>query len=171
MKGPRVVGGPVRLVVQGGCAMVYVLDQSRRDEIVGRVKKAFDGVTGVQKVVSSEQFGALGVADPHVDPHAPDLLLFADEGCAFGDTAAGKLTFHEKPERKGTHGHDSGLPDLHATFVAWGRGIKPGTRLGEIRNVDVAPTIARLLDLQIPNPNGAPLTDALIEAPAVRMVQ
>jgi predicted AlkP superfamily pyrophosphatase or phosphodiesterase len=165
VKGPRVVGGSVRVVVQGGAAMVYVLDPSRRDEIIGHVKKAFEGVAGVQKVVSSEQFGALGVADPHVDPHAPDLFLFADEGCAFGDTAAGTLTFREKPERKGTHGHNADLPDLHATFVAWGRGIKPQTRLGEIRNTDVAPTIAKLLDLQIPNPNGAVLTDALIDLP------
>jgi predicted AlkP superfamily pyrophosphatase or phosphodiesterase len=165
VKGPRVVGGPVRVVVQGGCAMVYVLDPSRRDEIVGRVKKAFAGVTGVQKVVSSEQFGALGVADPHIDPHAPDLLLFADEGCAFGDTAAGTLTFREKPERKGTHGHNADLPDLHATFVAWGRGIKPQSRLGEIHNTDVAPTIARLLDLQIPNPNGKVLTEILTDVP------
>jgi predicted AlkP superfamily pyrophosphatase or phosphodiesterase len=161
-----VVGGPLRVGVQGGVAMVYILEPKRRDEVVGRVKTAFTGVEGVQKVVSSDQFGELGVADPHVDPHAPDVLIFANEGYAFGDTAAGKLTFHEKPERKGTHGHDSGLADLHATFVAWGRGIKPQTRLGEIRNTDVAPTIARLLGLQIPNPNGVPLTDAMIEAPA-----
>ena len=145
--------------------MVYILDPARRDELIGRVKKAFTGVEGVQQVVSSNQFGELGVADPRIDPHAPDLFIFANEGYAFGDTAAGKLTFHEKPERKGTHGHDSGLPDLHATFVAWGRGIKPQSRLGEIHNTDVAPTIAKLLNLQIPNPNGAALTDALTDLP------
>jgi predicted AlkP superfamily pyrophosphatase or phosphodiesterase len=165
VKGTRVVGGPLRVVVQGGAAMVYILDPARRDELIGKVKKAFTGVEGVQQVVSSDQFGDLGVADPRIDPHAPDLFIFANEGYAFGDTAAGKLTFHEKPERKGTHGHNANLPDLHATFVAWGRGIKPQTRLGEIQNTDVAPTIARLLNLQIPNPNGKVLTDALTDDP------
>jgi len=36
----------------------------------------------------------------------------------FGDTAAGELSFDDKPERKGSHGHDPELPELHATFVA-----------------------------------------------------
>ena len=36
------------------------------------------------------------MADPKDDPHAPDMMLFAEEGCAFGDTAAGELPFNEK---------------------------------------------------------------------------
>jgi predicted AlkP superfamily pyrophosphatase or phosphodiesterase len=89
------------------------------------------------------------------------MMLFAEEGCAFGDTAAGELPFTEKPERQGSHGHDADLPDLHATFVVWGMGIKPGTRLGEISNVSVAPTIAELLGLSLPNADGKPLAAAL----------
>jgi predicted AlkP superfamily pyrophosphatase or phosphodiesterase len=89
------------------------------------------------------------------------MMLFAEEGCAFGDTAAGELPFNEKPERKGSHGHDADLPDLHATFVAWGVGIKPGTQLGEISNLSVAPTIAKLLGLTLPNAEGQPLAAAL----------
>ena len=48
------------------------------------------------------------------------MMLFAKEGCSFGDTAASSLPFVDKPERKGSHGHDSSLPDLHATFIMWG---------------------------------------------------
>jgi predicted AlkP superfamily pyrophosphatase or phosphodiesterase len=106
---------------------------------------------------------AYGVADPKDDPHAPDMMLFAEEGCAFGDTAAGELPFNEKPERQGSHGHDADLPDLHATFVAWGVGIKPGARLGEISNLSVAPTIAKLLGLSLPNAEGQPLAAALAD--------
>jgi predicted AlkP superfamily pyrophosphatase or phosphodiesterase len=91
------------------------------------------------------------------------MILFAEEGCSFGDTAAGALPFNEKPERKGSHGHDPSLPDLHATFVAWGVGIKPGTKLGEIKNIDVAPTIAKLLGIDLPNTDGKPLAAALAE--------
>jgi predicted AlkP superfamily pyrophosphatase or phosphodiesterase len=163
VKGMRIVSGQVAVVAQAGAAMVYVTDDAHRAEIVERVRKAFAGVKGVEKVVTSDGFAKLGVADPKVDPHAPDLMLFADEGYAFGDTAAGAMSFQEKPERSGTHGHDADLPDLHATFIAWGKGIKPGARLGEVRNTDVAPTLAKLLHVELPNTDGKPLDAALSE--------
>lgn len=161
VKGTRVVGGPVRLVPQGGAAMVYVLDKPNRADLIAKVKDAFKNEAGIERIVSSESFADLGVADPAVDPHAPDVVLFAKEGKVFGDTAAGQLTFREKPERKGSHGHDADFPHLHASFYTAGRGIKQGATLGEIRNTDVAPTVATLLGLTIPNPDGAVLRAAL----------
>ena len=80
-----------------------------------------------------------------------------------GDTAAGALSFIEKPERKGSHGHDASIPGLHATFVAWGAGIRPGAKVGEITNLDVAPTIAKLLGVPMPNVDGKPLDGVLAE--------
>jgi hypothetical protein len=141
--------------------MVYVLDDAHRSSVIERVRKAFGGVKGVSKVVGPGELPAYGVADPKDDPHAPDMMLFAEEGCAFGDTAVGELPFNEKSERKGSHGHDADLPDRHATFVAWGMGMKPGARLGEISNLSVAPTIAKLLGLSLPNAEGQPLAAAL----------
>jgi predicted AlkP superfamily pyrophosphatase or phosphodiesterase len=111
--------------------------------------------SGRRKLESSRGFRAVGV------PHAPDLVPFGEEGCAFGDTAAGELPFNEKPERKGSHGYDANLPGLPAIFVAWGGGIKPGARLGEISSTSVAPTLARLLGLTLPDAEGQPLTAAL----------
>jgi predicted AlkP superfamily pyrophosphatase or phosphodiesterase len=153
----------IQIVTQGGAAFVYVLDESRRSEILQKIKKALNGLEGVSRIVDPEHFKEYGVANPKDDPHAPDLILFAEEGCGFGDTAAGELPFNDKPERKGSHGHDPNLPDLHATFVAWGAGIKPGAKLGEISNLDVAPTIAKLLGLSIPNVEGKVLKAVLTE--------
>ena len=151
----------VRVVPQGGCAMIYILDDAKRDETVTRVKHAFAGMEGVSTVLGPDEVPAYGVAKPQDNPKAPDMLLFADLGYAFGDTAAGDLPFEAKPERKGTHGHDPNLPELHASFVAWGAGIRPGATLGEIDNTSVTPTIARLLNLNMPGLDGAPLTAAL----------
>ncbi len=153
----------VQIVTQGGSAFVYVLDEAHRSEIIEKIKKALHGLEGVTRIAEPKDFKEFGVANPKDDPHAPDLILFAEEGCNFGDTAAGELPFNDKPERKGSHGHDANLPDLHATFVAWGAGIKRGARLGEISNVDVAPTIAKLLGLSIPNAEGKPLKAILTE--------
>jgi predicted AlkP superfamily pyrophosphatase or phosphodiesterase len=72
------------------------------------------------------------------------------------------LPFIEKPERGGSHGHDANLPNLHAVFVSWGVGIKPGVKLGEISNLDVAPTIAKLLGCSLPQAEGKPLNAALV---------
>jgi predicted AlkP superfamily pyrophosphatase or phosphodiesterase len=161
--GKRETKGQVQLVVQGGSALVYVLDDAQRPAVIQRVRKAFANVEGVSKIVGPGQLGKYGVAEPANDPHAPDMILFAEEGCNFGDTAAGELAFNDKPERKGSHGHDADLPDLHATFVAWGAGIKKGVRLGEISNISVAPTIARLLGLQMADVDGKPLSAALAD--------
>jgi predicted AlkP superfamily pyrophosphatase or phosphodiesterase len=154
--------GPVHVVVQGGCAMVYVLDEAHRTELLSRVCRAFTGIMGVSKIVGPEQLKEYGVANPKDDPHAPDLILFADEGWSFGDTAAGALPTKEKQELTGTHGHDPNLPHLHATFVAWGAGIQPGVQLGEISNTSVAPTLAQLLHLTLPDADGPTLTAALV---------
>jgi len=150
----------VYVVPQGGSAFLYICDEANRKVWLKRVRKAFTGAEGVAKIVGVSEFPRYGVADPKKDPHAPDLILFARLGYSFGDTAAGDLPFKDKPERSGSHGHDPNLPELHATFVAWGAGIKPGTRLGEISNSDVAPTIARLLGLRYPA-DGKPLTQIL----------
>jgi len=151
----------IHLVGQGGASMVYVLDQKHRNELISQIRKALAGLDGVSKILGVEDFKRYGVANPKEDPHAPDLILFADEGCVFSDTADGDLPFIEKPERGGSHGHDPNLPDLHAAFVAWGAGIKSRVTLGEVSNIDVAPTIAKLLGFSIPHAEGKPLKGAL----------
>jgi predicted AlkP superfamily pyrophosphatase or phosphodiesterase len=153
--------GPIHIVGQGGAALVYVLDQKQRKDLIAQVRLALSGLEGISRIVGTEDFKNYGVANPKDDPHAPDMILFAEEGCVFSDTADGDLPFIEKPERGGSHGHDPNLPDLHAIFVAWGAGIKPGVRLGEISNIDVAPTIAKLMGFSIPRAEGKPLKGAL----------
>ncbi|HEX3600325.1 MAG TPA: ectonucleotide pyrophosphatase/phosphodiesterase [Lacipirellulaceae bacterium] len=160
-EGRKVTGGSVEVVPQGGSAFVYIMDDANRDDIIKKVKAAFANVEGVSSVIGSDQFAEYGIADPKRDPHEPDMMLFAKMGYFFGDTAAGSIPVDTKPERKGSHGHDSHFPDLHAMCVAWGDGIKPGVNLGDIDNRSVAPTIAKLLGIEIPNVEGKPLTEAL----------
>ncbi len=51
---------------------------------------------------------------------------------------------------KGFHGHPPDTPEMAALLVAGGRAVRPGTRLGTIRNVDVAPTVLALLGHDVP---------------------
>jgi predicted AlkP superfamily pyrophosphatase or phosphodiesterase len=158
----EITGGPVGFLSQGGAGFIYILDEARRAELTEKVRHAFAGLEGVNRIVGVDEFKDYGVANPTDDPHAPDLILFADMGYVFGDTAAGELPFEEKPERRGSHGHDPNFPDLRATFVAAGAGIRPGVELELIDNTAVAPTIAALLGFEIPNAESPPLASALI---------
>jgi predicted AlkP superfamily pyrophosphatase or phosphodiesterase len=90
-------------------------------------------------------------------------VVLGDKGYYFGDTSAGQIPKSEKPEVRGSHGQDPLVPDLHAMFVAWGVGIKAGARIGEIKNVDVAPTIAKVLQVGLPSAEGKVLEGVLKE--------
>jgi predicted AlkP superfamily pyrophosphatase or phosphodiesterase len=163
--GDRITGGSVHVVVQGGAALVYVDDAAAdRERTLDQVKKAFAGHDGVERIVDAVDFKSFGLPDRNADPHAPDLILFSKEGYNFGDTAAGDVTFVDKPERKGSHGHNADLPDLHAMFVAWGAGMQHGAPIGEIENTSVAPTIAKLLNFSMTDVDSQPLTAALAPA-------
>jgi predicted AlkP superfamily pyrophosphatase or phosphodiesterase len=153
--------GPIQMVPQGGAALIYITDDANRAKLAGEIKTALAGLDELAKIVDTEHLKDYGVATPAEDPHAPDMILFADEGSFFGDTAAGIKPFIEKPERKGTHGHDPNLPHLQATFIAWGAGIKPGSKLGLIDNTAVAPTLASLLEIEMKDTDGKPLTEIL----------
>ena len=157
----KVTSGSVRFVSQAGTGMVYVLDEKNRNAIIKKVDKAFKNLSGISKIVHTEELKKYGVGNPKADPNAPDMILFAKFGATFGDTAGGALSYEEKPEGRGSHGHNPEIPELHATFVACGNGIKPGIILGEIQNVSVAPTVAKLLSVKLPGTTGRPLSEIL----------
>jgi predicted AlkP superfamily pyrophosphatase or phosphodiesterase len=61
-------------------------------------------------------------------------------------------------KRIGAHGYDPALPEMGAIFYALGRGVPRGAELGEVRAIDVAPTVAALLGISPPEQSeGRPL--------------
>jgi predicted AlkP superfamily pyrophosphatase or phosphodiesterase len=60
---------------------------------------------------------------------------------------------------KGTHGYFPTHPEMRATFILQGPGIKSQT-LGEIDMRDIAPTLAKILRVQLPSSDGKPLAIA-----------
>jgi predicted AlkP superfamily pyrophosphatase or phosphodiesterase len=50
----------------------------------------------------------------------------------------------------GMHGYDPELPEMGGVFLAMGRGIPADLALGEVRQIDVAATVARLLGIDPP---------------------
>lgn len=149
-----------RVVPDGGVAMVYVTDPTRRAELLPRLSTLFGGVEGVEHVYAPEDFGKLGLPTPGQSNQAPDLLIAAKPGNVF---ASGAPDGKGEPNG-GTHGYLNSDSQMQAIFMAWGNGIKPGVRLGTISNLDVAPTIAELLGVELTSATGRPLTTILSDA-------
>ena len=60
------------------------------------------------------------------------------------------------------HGYLPSDPKMFTSLVLSGRGIKKGTTIGHVRSLDVAPTIARLLGIELKDVEGRVLTEALV---------
>jgi predicted AlkP superfamily pyrophosphatase or phosphodiesterase len=159
-EGDKVTERKAWCVPQGGSAFIYVLDETKRDEIVKTIRERMKKFPGVKAVLTATEFENVGLPQPAANPEAPHLILSAHPGFAFADALSGEAEV-SAGAYKGTHGH---LPDpdyMHATFIAAGAGIKPGTRLDVIQNVDVAPTIARSLGIEMKEVDGKVLTEIL----------
>lgn len=148
-------------VGQGGASMVYILNDERRAEIRDQLAKLLADVEGVQAVIKPEEFAKVGQPTREQDPHAPDLWLAAKSGYSFTNADSGTDLVAPRDKVGGTHGYLPDQPDLLATLVLYGNGIKPGTSLGKVSNLDVAPTIAHLLGIDLPTADGKPLAAAL----------
>ena len=53
---------------------------------------------------------------------------------------------------------------MRSGFVAWGRGIRGGLRVPFMRQADVAPTLAQLLNLRLEGADGRPLVGLLLQS-------
>jgi predicted AlkP superfamily pyrophosphatase or phosphodiesterase len=100
-------------------------------------------------VYTNDEARSLGIPAQTDTDQAPQLYLTAAPGYAFGDETSGEL-LHTNPPR-GQHGYPNTMPDMQALFVASGSAIKPGITLGSVSNLQVAPTIAQILGVQLPD--------------------
>ncbi len=127
------------------------------------------------------------VVDPETGEHVVSMVVTKDEAKAFGlyGDAVGDIIFSTVPGYywsdgrdpipldengmpilftptdkwfTGYHGVSPIIPELHAVFIAYGTGVKKGVVIPPIRSVDVAPTIAYILNIPPPkNADGVPI--------------
>lgn len=151
------------VLAQGGAGMVYILDENNRAELIQTLKQELATIEGVQSVLDADEYTKLGQPLPTDDSRAPDLWLAAKSGYSFTNSDSGDDLIVPRKTRGGTHGYLPDQPDMLGSLVISGYGIKPGTKLGKIQSLDVAPTMARLLGVELPTAQGKPLVSALQE--------
>jgi predicted AlkP superfamily pyrophosphatase or phosphodiesterase len=143
----------------GGSAFVYA--KASRDAVLAR--RALDeaaAASGAFRVVSADEMLAAGA-----DPDAW-FGLEAEPGFLIADDARGPL-LRPATARAGW-GYLPGRREMDAGFVAFGTGIARGVRVPEMRQTDVAATLAPLLGLSFDRPDGRVLVGILrLPAPGV----
>ena len=93
-----------------------------------------------------------------------DLVLVPKPGYGFSNNANGEEAVTPVTLASGglgSHGYLNSNPNMNALFVAVGRGIKRGVKIGIIDNRDVAPTMAHLLGQTMPSVDGKVLKEIL----------
>jgi predicted AlkP superfamily pyrophosphatase or phosphodiesterase len=149
------LAGKVFVLPEGGTAYVY-FDKSQAAELAPKAIQALAGVEGIDKIVQPDGFAALGLPQPERDPQMFSLLLTAKSGYAFSGATGGPVTA-EVPQQGGSHGYLASDPEMEAIFIANGYGVRKGGKLGQIVNLDIAPTVAKLLGVALPSAKGKPL--------------
>jgi hypothetical protein len=90
------------------------------------------------------------------NPRVGDVVVLAPVGVAIGRVSL-----------RGVHGYRPEVPRMGALFAAMGRGVPEGATLADVRAIDVAPTVLRLLGEPVPGwMEGRPLAGLGAPAPA-----
>ena len=131
----------------GGMAAIMLhdpADQRTREKVHALLARlAADPATGIEDVLDPKQVAALGGF-----PGAA-FVVTLKSGFYTGSALAGPLLI-ETPGH-GTHGYNPATtPEMRASFFIVGPGIVAGRDLGLIDMRQIAPTLARVLQVQLP---------------------
>ncbi len=149
------------VVPEGGTAMVYVTVPDQSGALLARVKQALQGIEGIDRVIEPAQYAEFGLPTPSANEQMGALFLTAKDGYAFSADTNEPVVVDAPPTSQGTHGYVSTEPDIRALFIAFGRGVKPGVVLDGMRTIDLAPTAARLLGIELKDVEGRVLQEVL----------
>ena len=136
----------IRLKNPGDAALAHRVERLFEELSTGRYK-------GLFRVVKRAEIAERG--------GDPDALLFLEP--IEGYTTAAGMTgeFLVASARGGDHGYTPDAPAMHTGLIISGAGIKAGVVIPLARQLDIAPTIARLLGFEMTGTDGAPMVGVL----------
>ena len=148
-------------VPEGGTALVYVTVPDPAGAILKRTREALSGLEGIETVVEPGDYARYGLPRPSDNNQMGALFLIGKDGYAFTADAADPAVVDAPAGSLGSHGYVATDPDLRALFIASGRGIGRGRTLDSVSTLDIAPTAARLLNVELKEVEGRVLTEIL----------
>jgi arylsulfatase A-like enzyme len=139
----RRAGVRARADLEGGVAYIHLEQPAQRERALEALA-ALDGITAHPSEALPPEL-RLGRAG-----RVGDVVALIEPPRRFARGTAGGAWRRWFGSRRGGHGYRGELPDMGGIFFALGRGAPPGARLGAVRAIDLAPSVARLLGIDPP---------------------
>jgi predicted AlkP superfamily pyrophosphatase or phosphodiesterase len=149
-EGARVTDWKATPVVGGGLCAVVLRDPADV-ALLDRIRAAFktvasDPANGIGRIYERHEIAAMG------GYRDASLLIEVREGFRMVPGSEGDLVVPSA--QKGAHGYSPDFPGQRASFLAAGPGVPRGRQLDEVRMIDIAPTLAALVGLTLPDADG-----------------
>ena len=126
--------------------------------LAARVERIFRNLAetrykGLFRVVDRQEIAARG--------GDPDALLFLEPAEGYTTAAGVSGEFLIASARHGDHGYIPDNPPMHTGLIVSGAGVQRGIVMPLARQIDIAPTAARLLGFDMPQAEGVPMVGVL----------
>lgn len=150
-----------RAVVQSFDGSAAVFLKNPQDETAAReVEKVFvelekDSDNPIWRITSRRDAARLGV-DPRV-------ALYLDAAPRYKISSRANGSVIAKTDERAAHGYLPSRAEMRATLVAAGKGIKANQRIEYARLIDIAPTLVRLLGLEMKSARGRVLSEVITQ--------
>ena len=148
-------GVRARIAGGGSVAQLFLFDPAQRE----RAEAALRELSGISVYRGESLPESLRLRFP---ARTGDLVVVAAPGVALRESPWGERVLRTLGSafgwQRGMHGYSPEDPDMAGILFALGRGVPAGTKLGAVRMIDVAPTVARLLGIAAPaSSEGTPI--------------
>ncbi len=143
----------------GGSAAIFLRDTQDK-KAIAEVREVFDEIhkkpdSPIWQIVTSQEAAKLGA-----DPRAV-FYLDAAPSYTMSSRTTGSSISHISD--KAEHGYLPSRSDMLAALIVYGKGIKPGSKIEYGRLIDIAPTAARLLGLEMRTARGRVYSEVITE--------
>lgn len=146
-------------VATGGSAAVHVKDP-KDEKLIAEVDKAFREVyerpeSPIWRIITRQEAVRIGA-----DPQA---ALFLDAAPLFVMSSKITTAITGRAEVRAASGYLPQRSEMRPAFLIAGRGVKAGVRMEFTRLIDIAPTVSRLLGIELRTSRGRVLEEVLVK--------
>lgn len=158
----------IRLRGGGWSMAVELTDKFNQSTDMPILRQTFDTLRSqgiVKRVAGPEDMHALGQPRFEESDYATGQYLLMPDIDHFLVADAASSSMEPRPRKTPAHSHGylPQHPRMYPILVLSGAGIKQSVTLPHARNIDIAPTIAHLLGLEMKNVSGKVLSEALVQ--------
>src|SRR5699024_6355607 len=131
-------------------------DKAVVDSVVSILENSSEYKEGAFRILDRKALNDMGAASN------ASLAIAMKEGITVRNGSTGETLIH-KDGTQSTHGYDPNYKSMYTSFIATGAGIAKHNIIEGMEVTDIAPLVAKLLNLDLDAPDGKLIPDILKE--------